>query len=207
MNKKIGFFGILLTLIVVGISQVYLAHAQELGASLPDLNAKAGRSVTVSLNLTDNTLAAQSGINILFNPDIAFIKDLRRDIVPGRDLKRSDFFLVPGVKDRSVQDLVNRRGLFLGIFPKFFPAPIIPNGEIVRIRFSIKDDVKVGDFSNLHFSFFTFNPTSFSTQKGTPISIEKSNFVDGRITVTHRSKRKRKFPRRHINEHRPRQTP
>ena len=158
-------------------------NAQDLGESLSMVDGRPGKKVIVNLTLEDNTNAAQAGINILFNPNIADIENLNIDVSPGPALQDSGFFIIPGVKDRSLQDGINIKGLFIGIFADTFPPPAIPNGDIATIIFTISDDAKPTDFTDLRFSFISFNPTSFASQNGIPISIDNSNFTDGLITV------------------------
>ena len=162
------------------------ARAQNIGASLPEVKGRAGRQVVVDLVLTGNTLAAQAGINMLYNPDVVSIVEVGFDVFPGPDFDGGNFFLIRGVKDTSVQNPVNSMGLFMGIFTSTFPASIIPNGAIVTIIFTISDDAEPGDFSELEFSFLNnvpSNPTSFAAQDGTIVAFEQSSFTNGRITV------------------------
>jgi len=183
MYKKIGFISLLLFIMFfLGVNNYY-AQAQELGASLSDVKGRPGKQVVVNLTLTNNTMAAQSGINLLFNPDVADIEDISIDVFPGPALEGADFFIVPGVKDTTSQDSVNSMGLFIGIFPSVFPPPVIPDGDIITIIFTINDDAEPGDFTDLIFSFIDFNPTSFADQNGAVITIDDSNFTNGLITV------------------------
>jgi len=184
MYKKIGFISLLLFIMFfLGVND-YFAQAQELGASLSDVKGSPGKRVVVNLKLTNNTMAAQSGINLLFNPDVADIEDISIDVFPGPALKGADFFIVPGVKDTTSQDPVNSMGLFIGIFPSVYPPLVIPDGDIITIRFTINDDTEPGDFTDLIFSFVNFNFTSFADQNGSIITIDDSNFTNGLITVT-----------------------
>jgi len=123
MYKKIGFISLLLFIMFFLGVNGYLAQAQELGASLSDVKGRPGKQVVVDLTLTNNTMAAQSGINIIFNPNVANIEDVSIDVFPGPALEGTDFFIVPGVKDTTSQDPVNSMGLFIGIFPSVFPPP------------------------------------------------------------------------------------
>jgi len=186
MYKKIGLTSLLLFIMFfLGVND-YFAQAQELGASLSDVKGRPGKQVVVDLTLTNNTMAAQSGINIIFNPNVANIEDVSIDVFPGPALEGTDFFIVPGVKDTTSQDLVNSMGLFIGIFPSVFPPPVIPNGDIITIIFTINDNAEVGDFTDLLFSFVNMlpsNPTSFADQNGGVITIVDSNFTNGLITV------------------------
>ncbi len=158
------------------------AYAQNLGASLSEVEGRLGKQVVVNLALTNNTTAAQGGINLLFNPNVADIEDVSIDVSPGTALDDTSFFIVPGVKIRGGEE-VNTKGLFIGIFPGELPAPLIPNGDIATIIFTISDDAEPGDFTGLNFSFVSFNPTSFASQKGIPVTIDNSNFTNGLITV------------------------
>jgi len=183
MYKKIGFISLLLFIMFfLGVND-YFAQAQELGASLSDVKGRPGKQVVVDLTLTDNTMAAQSGINILFNPNVANIEDVSIDVFPGPALEGADFFIVPGVKDTTSQDPVNSMGLFIGIFPSVFPPPVIPDGDIITIIFTINGAAEPGDFTDLIFSFINFSPTSFADQNGGVITIVDSNFTNGLITV------------------------
>ena len=183
MYKKIGFISLLLFIMFFLGVNGYLAQAQELGASLSDVKGRPGKQVVVDLTLTDNTMAAQSGINILFNPNVANIEDVSIDVFPGPALEGADFFIVPGVKDTTLQDPVNSMGLFIGIFPSVFPPPVIPDGDIITIIFTINGAAEPGDFTDLIFSFINFSPTSFADQDGGVITIVDSNFTNGLITV------------------------
>jgi len=183
MYKKIGFISLLLFIMFFLGVNGYLAQAQVLGASLSDVKGRPGKQVVVDLTLTNNTMAAQSGINILFNPNVANIEDVSIDVFPGPALEGADFFIVPGVKDTTSQDPVNSMGLFIGIFPSVFPPPVIPDGDIITIIFTINGAAEPGDFTDLIFSFINFSPTSFADQNGGVITIVDSNFTNGLITV------------------------
>ena len=187
MFKKISLLNLLVVLMVFGGVNDYLAQADELKALLPDVEGRAGQRISIPLSLSGNSMGAQSGIFILFDPDVVFIADVRRDVSPGSALKGTDFFLIPAVKNNPSQLPANTLALFLGIFPSSFPAPIIPDGEIVTIKFTTKDDVKAGEFTNLTFSLVHNSATSFANQNGMPLSITDSNFTDGRILVIGRS--------------------
>ncbi len=184
MYKKVGFISLLLFIMFFLCVNGYLAQAQELGASLSDVKGRPGKQVVVDLTLADNTMAAQSGINILFNPNVANIEDVSIDVFPGPALEGADFFIVSGVKDTTLQDPVNSMGLFIGIFPSVFPPPLSPDGDIVTIIFTINGAAVPGDFTDLIFSFVNFNFTSFADQNGAIITIDDSNFTNGLITVT-----------------------
>ena len=183
MYKKIGLTSLLLFIMFFLGVNGYLAQAQELGASLSDVKGRPGKQVVVDLTLTNNTMAAQSGINIIFNPNVANIEDVSIDVFPGPALEGTDFFIVPAVKDTTLQDPVNSMGLFIGIFPSVFPPPVIPDGDIVTIIFTINGAAVPGDFTDLIFSFVNFTPTSFADQDGGVITIDDSNFTNGLITV------------------------
>ncbi len=158
-------------------------YAQDLGASLSEVEGRPGKQVVVNLALSDNTSAAQGGINMIFNPNIADIEDVNIDVSPGAALEGTSFFIVPGVKSTIIQDQTNNKGLFIGIFPGEIPALMIPNGDIATIIFTISDDADPGDFTDLNFSFRTFNATSFASQNGIPVTIDQSKFTNGLITV------------------------
>ena len=180
MNRKICLINfIAILMFFLGTN----AYAQDLGASLSDVEGRPGKQVVVNLAISDNTTAAQGGINLIFNSNIADIEDVTIDVSPGAALDGTTFFIVPGVKDTSTQDETNSRGLFIGIFPGEIPAPLIPNGDIATIIFTISDDANPGDFTNLDFSFVSFNATSFASQNGIPVTIDNSNFANGLITV------------------------
>ncbi len=183
MYKKIGFISLLLFIMFFLGVNGYLAQAQELGASLSNVKGRPGKQVVVDLTLTNNTMAAQSGINIIFNPNVANIEDVSIDVFPGPALEGTDFFIVPGVKDNPSKVSVNSMGLFIGIFPSVFPPPLIPDGDIVTIIFTINGAAVPGDFTDLIFSFVNFTPTSFADQDGGVITIDDSNFTNGLITV------------------------
>ena len=158
-------------------------YAQDLGASLSEVEGRPGKQIVVNLSLSNNTTAAQGGINMIFNPNIADIEDVNIDVSPGAALEGTSFFIVPGVKSTIIQDQINNKGLFIGIFPGEIPAPVIPNGDIATIIFTISDDTSPGDFTDLNFSFRSFNATSFAGQNGIPVTIDQSNFANGLITV------------------------
>ena len=125
--------------------------AQDLGASLSDVDGRPGKQVVVNLTLSNNTTAAQAGFNITYNPKIADIEDISIDVSPGAALDGTNFFIVPGVKVRGGEE-INTNSLFIGIFPGEIPTPFIPNGDIATIIFTISDDANPADFTDLDFA-------------------------------------------------------
>lgn len=188
MYKKIGLTSLLLFIMFFLGVNGYLAQAQGLGASLSDAKGRPGKQVVIDLTLSDNTTVSLGGINILFNPNVANIEDVSIDVIPGPAMEGTDHIFIPAVKnDTTMQDPVNTRDVFIGIFPKVFPPPVIPNGVIATIIFTIENNAKPGDFTDLIFSFIRFNPTSFADQNGNTVIIDQLDFTRGLITVRSRS--------------------
>ena len=180
MNREICIINLVVIVILfLGVN----VQAQDLGASLSEVEGRPGKQVVVNLSISNNTTAAQGGINLIFNPNVADIEDVNIDVSPGAALEGTSFFIVPGLKSTIDQDQTNNRGLFIGIFPGEIPAPTIPNGDIATIIFTISDDANPGDFTDLNFSFRSFNATSFASQNGIPVTIDNSNFANGLITA------------------------
>lgn len=179
MYRKIMLINlVIITMLFLGVN----AYAQDLGASISDVDGRPGKQVIVNLTLSNNSTAAQAGFNITYNPKIADIEDITIDVSPGAALDGTNFFIVPAVKVRGGEE-INTNSLFIGIFPGEIPTTFIPNGDIATIIFTIRDDASPGDFTDLDFSFMSFNATSFASQNGIPVSIDQSNFVNGLITV------------------------
>ena len=187
MSKKVSFISLFLFLMAFLSIKVDLVRAQGLNAALPDLTGRLGKQVVVNVSLADNRLAVQSGINIIFNPNVVFIQDISIDVTEGAALEGTDFFIVPALKDTSSQDPVNTTGVFIGVFPSVFPPPIIPDGDIITMIFTINSEAQVGDSTDLIFSIESFNATSFADANGMVIPIDQSNFTNGSITVVKRA--------------------
>jgi len=192
MSKKVSFISLLVFLIAFLSIKADLVKAQGLNAALPDLTGAPGKRVAVNISLADSNTVAQSGINICFNPNVAFIQDIGIDVTEGAALEGTDFFIVPAVKDikmtSSSTDCVNvlTMGVFIGVFPSVFPPPIIPDGDIITMIFTINSEAQVGDSTDLVFSLDTFNATSFSDINTMVIPVDQSNFTNGSITVVKR---------------------
>ncbi len=190
MIKKTSY-GTLIVLTVLLVSLTAgTVKAQNIGASLSDLEGRAGRQVVVDLELFGNNVAAQTAINMIYNPNVINIEDVTIDVNPGPLLDENQFFIIKGVKSTAVQDPVNSEGLFYGIFAGTFPPVVIPNGVIASIIFRISPDAAPGDFSDIKFSFLNVvpaNATSFAAQDGSFVPFDQANFIDGRITVVSRS--------------------
>lgn len=199
MSKKVSLIGLFLCVIAFLSIQADLVRAQELNVALPDLTGRPGEKVVVNLSLTDNDVAdqqaVQSGINITFDPSVVFIQDIS-DVAEGPALQGTDFFVIPGLKAVSDQPPhppldppENTMGVYIGIFSKVFPPPIIPDGDVATVTFTINNEAKTGDSTSLLFSLVPFNATSFSNANGealtSPLRSAEPQFTvtNGSITV------------------------
>ena len=191
LNWAISYF--ILTSLFLSYS-VIGSFAQQVSLVLPDVEAGPGQEVTVDVLLSDNTQAAQGGIFIVFDPEIANVEDAF-SISPGADLNDSSFFITPSVKDLCLQNgafisdctgtlgTVNTMGVSSGIFPRNFPPDIIPDGTILRIIFRVNPDAGIGEMTELEISTQSFFATSLSTTQGSTLSSDDLNLVNGSITV------------------------
>ena len=171
-----------------------VSFAQQLSLVLPDVESGPGQQVAVDVIISDNSQAAQAGIFIVFDPEIANVEDAF-SISRGPDLEEESFFITPSVKDLCLQNgifisdctdmlgTVNTMGVSSGIFPKNFPPDLISNGTVLRILFRVNPEAAVGDMTELSISTQSFFATSFSTTQGQTISSDELNLVNGSISV------------------------
>ena len=195
LNKKLkaalSYF--ILTLLFF-TNSLSLSFAQQTSLILPDVEAGPGQEVTVDVVISDNTQAAQAGIFIVFDPEIANVVDAF-SIVRGPDLEEEMFFITPSVKDLCLQNgvfisdcastlgTVNTMGISSGIFPKNFPPDLISNGTVLRIIFRVNPETTIGDMTELAISTQSFFATNFSSAQGQTLSSDDLNLVNGSITV------------------------
>jgi len=198
MSKKVSFISLFLFVIVFLSIKAGLIWAQELNVALPDLTGAPGEQVVVTVSLADNDVAvqkaAQSGINITFNPDVVFIQDIS-DVTEGPALEgmEENFLFIPGLKAVTAHPRrppldppENTMGVYIGIFPKVFPPPIIPDGVVATVTFTINNEAKTDDSTSLIFSLVPFNATSFSNANGEAL-ISPRVTAEPQFTVTNGS--------------------
>ena len=195
MYKKLhwAISNFILTTLFISYSAIG-SFAQQVSLVLPDVEAGPGQEVTVDVLISDNTQAAQGGIFIVFDPEIANVEDAF-SISPGPDLNDNSFFITPSVKDLCLQNgafisdctgtlgTVNTMGVSSGIFPKKFPPDIISDGTILRIIFRVNPDAGIGEMTALEISTQSFFATSLSTTQGSTLASDDLNLVNGSITV------------------------
>jgi hypothetical protein len=200
MSKKVSFIIMFLSVIVFLSIKADLVWAQELNVALPDLTGAPGEQVVVTISLADNDVAVQqavqSGINITFNPDVVFIQDIS-DVTEGPALEgmEENFLFIPGLKALTdepphppLDPPEHTMGVYIGIFPKVFPPPIIPDGVVATVTFTINNEAKTDDSTSLIFSLRTFNTTNFSNANGEALTSPRSTaaqftVTNGSITV------------------------
>lgn len=198
MSKKVSFIIVFLSVIVFLSIKADLVWAQELNVALPDLTGAPGEQVVVTISLADNDVAVQqavqSGINITFNPDVVFIQDIS-DVTEGPALEgmEENFLFIPGLKALTdepphppLDPPEHTMGVYIGIFPKVFPPPIIPDGVVATVTFTINNEAKTDDSTSLIFSLAPFNATSFSNAKGEALISPRST-TEPQFTVTNGS--------------------